>query len=159
MSLDPHHLITWQVNNCQGHKRLVPKTILTASLGELETSRKARATLWMRERNNKNIEVTGRDEGEGAGVKNRNHSYDTEMQKQQKKSDRNMNDNWKEELNICLLQRGVMIFTSHMHSEGKREWKREREPYCEAWQCAWSAGNIWHVLHFFSAFTSFFLTE
>lgn len=57
----------------------------------------------------------------------------TEVKKQQK-----MSDNWKEELNISLLQRRLVIYTSHKRSEGKRE----REQKCKAWQCAWSAGNI-----------------
>lgn len=67
------HMTNWQLSNYQGYEDLVPKTILTASLGYGETN--GRASPWMKEtveRNNKNTEVTGRDEGGGADVKNRN---------------------------------------------------------------------------------------
>ncbi len=62
-----------------------------------------------------------------------------------------MSDNWEEELNICLLQRGVVIYTSDKCSYGERE----REHNCKGCQYAWSAGNIGHVLHFFCLHMSF----
>lgn len=142
MPWGPHGSITWQLDGSLT-ARVVRiwylKTVCDRRVWvtKRQTERTRELYLWMRERGNKNREVTGREREAVLKVK---------MQKTttQKKCDRKnewQSERWAKYMPAAERSRDLHFTQVFRAAREKKN--------CNGWQCAWSAGNIWRVLHFF----------